>query len=170
MIKSPLIEEKNWPPLQGFSVALWFQVIKQGETFGERKPITLMTLDSKTKAGKFEIMIYKGIVTVRSAANQSITFTDFIFKEDRWYHLALVHTSKDQIKLYVDGILYKQTTLSYPSSHHLTFSCVFGTQGDSNNTPTVSWSLGNFYLFDMPLEYVVPSVRLAKEKTLTYLQ
>lgn len=159
MIKSPLIEEKNWPPLQGFSVGFWFQVINQGETFGERKPITLITLDSKTKAGKFEVVFYKGLITVRSAAAHSITFTDFMFKEDRWYHLALIHTSKEQIKLYVDGILYKQTTLAYPSSHHVTFSCVFGTPGgDPNNTPTVSWSLGNFYLFDMPLEYVLLQV------------
>lgn len=150
-----MIEEKNWPPLQGFSIGFWFQVIKQGDTFGDRKPITLMTLDSKTKAGKFEVIYYKGLITVRSAANQSITFTDFLFKEDRWYHLFLIHTSKEHIKLYVDGILYKQTTLSYPSPHHITFSCVFGTTAEPNNAPTVSWSLGNFFLFDMPLEYVL---------------
>ncbi|KAG9451771.1 hypothetical protein H6P81_004675 [Aristolochia fimbriata] len=178
--------ERTWPPAAGYSFVCWFQfrnLLKNRATKeaeqpskvgpSKRKPPSGMQQSSKPnvlrifsvgaadEGNMFYAELYlqdDGVLTLATSNSCSLSFSGLELEEDRWHHLAVVHSKPNALAglfqasvafVYLNGKLRHTGKLGYsPSPVGKPLQVTIGTPISCAKTTEVSWRLRCCYLFD----------------------
>ncbi|RLN66957.1 hypothetical protein BBJ28_00011449 [Nothophytophthora sp. Chile5] len=102
------------------------------------------------KGGK----LYMRTSSSRASAYQ---FTHSPIKPKRWHHVVFTHAKQrfqsSMVSCYLDGILQETVKISYPSSvaGNQPLSGLMGVPSQARRCSSAGWTLGPFYLLDVPI-------------------
>ncbi|KAJ4456358.1 hypothetical protein PAPYR_8397 [Paratrimastix pyriformis] len=146
------LEDRAWPPSNGYSLSLWVCI----ETPDMHNPITLFSATSPDRRSTIELFFdaKRSKLSIRTGSNSSAQ-TEFpmAVASGVWRHVILVHSrgrliGASTVTLYLDGQLLLQNRLTYPGSAPApTISLFFGHSRQGPPTSAI-WSLGPVFMVE----------------------
>ena len=127
--------DDNYDLTGAFSLEVW---IKPESLNGIRTIFSKRDANFSGTAKGYDLRIKDGIVSFNWDKTGSISSPHSIPNTNRWYHIALTHSSSGEYKLYIDGILMKLTAGGAPTAND--YRALFGAM--DTNEPNVA---SNFF-------------------------
>lgn len=171
--------ERTWPPVAGYSFVCWFQYrnfLKKQTKESESQFRTGASKRSNLSGGNvlriFSVgavddpnTLYaelylndNGIITLATSNSSSLSFPGMEMEEDRWHHLAIVHSKPNALAglfqasiayVYINGKLRHTGKLGYsPSPIGKSLQVTLGTPVTRAKVSDFSWRIRCCYLFE----------------------
>jgi len=146
---------RSWPPGVGYTFSVWFRVI-HFDSSEQKAPIEILTIIDANNHPILSVSIgstNSQRLSVRVGARDLQEFDKFDFKENTWYHIAIVHQRSKApmtgvLTLFVDGLqAVKPTHCTYlPSTDPSTG--VIAWLGSKSLKSSVRWQLGPAHMIE----------------------
>ncbi|PIN24790.1 hypothetical protein CDL12_02480 [Handroanthus impetiginosus] len=174
--------ERSWPPAAGYSFVCWFryrnlmksqaretEVPKAGSPNRhslmsgqlEAQVLRIFSVGSVDSGNTFyaELCLHDdGALTLATSSSSYLTFAGLEMDEDRWHHLAVVHSKPNALAglfqasfahVYLNGKLRHTGKLGYsPSPAGKSVQVTLGTPVSCARVSDLSWKLRSCYLFE----------------------
>ena len=174
---------RSWPPAAGYSFVCWFQYrnfltsnsketdsskagsSKRQSTAGKQQHGThvlrIFSVGPVEHGNTFYAELYlqeDGVLTLATSNSSSLSFSGLELAEDRWHHLAVVHSKPNALAglfqssvahVYLNGKLRHTGKLGYsPSPVGKSLQVTIGTPVTRARVSDLSWKLRCCYLFE----------------------
>ncbi|KAJ9696044.1 hypothetical protein PVL29_008348 [Vitis rotundifolia] len=174
---------RSWPPAAGYSFVCWFQYrnfltshsketdsskvgpSKRQSTSGKQQHgghvLRIFSVGPVENGNTFYAELYlqeDGVLTLATSNSSSLSFSGLELEEDRWHHLAIVHSKPNALAglfqasvahVYLNGKLRHTGKLGYsPSPVGKSLQVTIGTPVTCARVSSLSWKLRCCYLFE----------------------
>ncbi|MFV9484235.1 LamG-like jellyroll fold domain-containing protein, partial [Christiangramia sp. ASW11-125] len=114
-----------------FSLEVW---VKPETLSGKHTILSKRDGNYSNSAPGYDLRITNGIVSFNWDKTGAISSPHKITDNDRWYHIALSHTSTGEYRLYIDGLLMKNTGGAAPTAND--YRAILGAMDMENSLDT----------------------------------
>ena len=174
---------RSWPPAAGYSFVCWFQYrnfltsLSKETDSSKAGPSKRQSTSGKQQHGGHVLRIFSvgpvengnafyaelylqedGVLTLATSNSSSLSFSGLELEEDRWHHLAVVHSKPNALAglfqasvahVYLNGKLRHTGKLGYsPSPVGKSLQVTIGTPVTCARVSGSSWKLRCCYLFE----------------------
>lgn len=174
---------RSWPPAAGYSFVCWFQYrnfltsLSKETDSSKAGPSKRQSTSGKQQHGGHVLRIFSvgpvengnafyaelylqedGVLTLATSNSSSLSFSGLELEEDRWHHLAIVHSKPNALAglfqasvahVYLNGKLRHTGKLGYsPSPVGKSLQVTIGTPVTCARVSGSSWKLRCCYLFE----------------------
>jgi hypothetical protein len=148
-------QDHTWPPSSGYSFAIWFYIDRYSEVNNDI-PLRLLSLVSADSRSITDMYVRNRHLVLQTSAKQMVSFDEFKFDENRWYHVVLTHTkhiiTTSSVRLYVNGTLLQTAKLAYINSSSANISGWIGTPPQYEMKSDTQWRLASCLFIDDVLD------------------
>jgi len=120
-----------------FSLEVW---VKPENLSGRKSLLSKRDSNFSGTAKGYDLRIENGIVAFHWDKTGNIISPKSLSNTNRWYHIAVTHTSNGEYRLYVDGIVMKLTGGAAPSEND--FNAILGAMENLNQDATSNYFNG----------------------------
>jgi hypothetical protein len=158
--------ERSWPPAAGYSFICWFQyrnLLKTQTNINQKRQIlrifSVGTVENDNNTFYAELSLQdNGILTLATSSSSLLSISDLEMEEDRWHHLAVVHSKPNALAglfqgsvayIYLNGKLKHTGKLGYSASPvGKSLQVTIGIPAHFSRVSELTWKLRSCCLFE----------------------